>query len=133
LRAFTLILLLVCASLTAGTPAVAQEGHPLKGTWLGSWGPAKSHSDDFFVILNWNGKAVTGVVNPGTDNIQIKSATLVPDGWMVRMEFDRKDSSGTLLNYALEGKLQNLALPSRSIEGTWKNQRESGKFELVRQ
>ena len=133
MRAFTLILLVVCAGVTAGTPAVAQEGHPLKGSWIGSWGPAKSHSDDLLVILNWNGKAVTGVVNPGTDNIQIKSATLVPDGWIVRMEFEGKDRSGAVLNYALEGRIQNLALPSRSIVGTWKNQRESGKFELVRQ
>jgi hypothetical protein len=119
--------------VSGSTPVTAQEGHPLKGSWIGTWGPAKSHSSDLLVILNWDGKAITGMINPGTDNIPIKSATLVPDGWVVRIEADAKDTSGAALSYALEGRIQNVALPSRSITGTWKNQRESGKFELVRQ
>lgn len=133
MRAFALVLLFAFASLSAGTPAVAQEGHPLKGSWIGSWGPAKSHSDNLLVVLDWDGKAISGIINPGTDNMPIKAATLMPEGWVVRIEADAKDKSGTVLNYALEGRIQDLALPSRSIVGTWKNQRESGKFELVRQ
>jgi hypothetical protein len=121
------------ASLTAGTSVTAQEGHPLKGSWIGTWGPAKSHSPDLLVILNWDGKAITGMINPGTDNIPIKSATLVPEGWVVRIQADGKDASGAVLNYSIEGRLEDLALPGRSIVGSWKNQRESGKFELVRQ
>lgn len=132
-RASALVLILVFVSLSAGTSVAAQEGHPLKGSWIGSWGPAKSHSADLLVILNWDGKAITGMINPGTDNIPIKTASLNPDGWVVRIEADSKDKSGAVLNYALEGRIQDLALPSRSIVGTWKNQRESGKFELQRQ
>jgi hypothetical protein len=132
-RALTLILALVAGGLTAGTTAVAQEGHPLKGSWIGEWGPAKTHSNDLLVVINWDGKAITGIINPGTDNISIKSATLVPEGWLVRIEADAKETSGALLSYTLEGTIENLALASRSISGTWKNQRESGKFTLVRQ
>lgn len=133
MRAFALVLVLVFASLSAGTSVAAQEGHPLKGSWIGSWGPAKSHSDSLLVILNWDGKAITGMINPGTDNAPIKSATLNPEKWVVTIQADVKDKSGAVLNYTLEGTIQDLALPSRSIVGTWKNQRESGKFEIQRQ
>jgi hypothetical protein len=131
-RAFTAIFMLLAAMLSGGRPAVAQEGHPLKGSWIGTWGPAKSHSAGLLLILNWDGKAITGMINPGTDNIPIKNATLVPDGWVFRFEAEKKDASG-VLNYTLEGKIDNLALHNRSIAGTWKNQRESGKFQIVRQ
>jgi hypothetical protein len=123
----------MAAALTAGRPAVAQEGHPLKGSWIGTWGPAKSHSNDLLLVLSWDGKAITGMINPGTDNIPIKNATLVPDGWVFRFQADGKDASGAVLNYTLEGKIENLALHNRSIAGTWKNQRESGTFKIVRQ
>ena len=37
-------------------------------------------------------------------------ATLVPDGWVFRFEAEKKDASGAVLNYTLEGKIDNLAL-----------------------
>ena len=49
------------------------------------------------------------------------------------LPLEGKDASGAVLNYTLEGKIDNLALHNRSIAGTWKNQRESGKFQIVRQ
>src|SRR5690606_7442060 len=36
-RAFILILTFIAATLTGGVTAVAQEGHPLKGSWIGEW------------------------------------------------------------------------------------------------
>jgi hypothetical protein len=132
-RALTAIVMLSAAILALGGPAVAQEGHPLKGSWNGTWGPAKTHSNDLLMVLNWDGKAITGTINPGTDNMQIKHATLTPEGWVVRMEADGKDASGAPLNYTIEGKIENIALHNRTITGTWKNQRESGAFKLQRQ
>ena len=129
------LITMVAAVLAFGALGVssAQEGHPLKGSWLGEWAGNSVHGDNILLILDWDGKAITGMINPGTDNIAIKAATLNPEGWVVRIEADAKDKAGTVLNYALEGRIQDLALPSRSIVGTWKHQRESGKFELVRQ
>jgi hypothetical protein len=49
------------------------------------------------------------------------------------MQFDGKDASGAVLNYSLEGKIENIAMHNRSISGTWKNQRESGTFKIARQ
>lgn len=133
MRAPFLLLVLLVSSLSGVGPALAQEGHPLKGSWLGSWGPSKLHSEDIVMVLNWDGKAITGTINPGPDAIPIKSATLNPETWTVRFEADVKDKSGQVLNYVIEGKIDGLAFPNRTITGTWKSQRENGPFKIGRQ
>ncbi len=133
MRAFIVTLALSLASLGALAPVVAQEGHPLKGSWIGTWGPSQNHSDDIIMILNWDGKAITGTINPGTDDLVIKNATLNPEGWTVHFEADAKDKAGNPITYVIDGKIENLPLPQRSITGTWKTQRENGPFKIMRQ
>ena len=58
--------------------ALAQEGHPIKGSWLGDFGPNKTTRTPVFLVMDWDGKNITGMINPGTDNIPIKLATLTP-------------------------------------------------------
>ena len=120
------------AACLIGAPAGAQEGHPLKGSWIGTWGPSKVHSADILVIMSWDGKTISGTINPGTDDIPIKNASLNPDGWVVHLEGDTKDKAGPI-NYVLDGKIDGLAFHNRSITGTWKSQRESGQFKISRQ
>ena len=132
MRVLTFAVAVLVASLTSSTLSFAQEGHPLKGSWLGTWGPAKTHSNDIVLVLDWDGKTISGIVNPGTDDAPIKNATLNPDGWIVRFETDIKDKSG-VLNYVIEGKIENLSFHNRTIVGTWKNQRESGALKISRQ
>jgi hypothetical protein len=38
------------------------------------------------MVMNWDGKAITGIINPGTDNLEIKTATLNPADWSVHIE-----------------------------------------------
>ena len=128
MRAFIVALTLFAATLAPWTPAVAQEGFPLKGSWIGSWGPSKTHSDDLLIVLNWDGKAITGMINPGTDNIAIKTASLSPDGWVVKIEAAAKNAT-----YSFEGKIEDLPMHNRSVSGTWKSATETGKFKIVRQ
>ena len=52
-------------------PSAAQEGHPLKGSWLGEWQGNSVHGDNILLILDWDGKAITGMINPGTDNMPL--------------------------------------------------------------
>jgi hypothetical protein len=132
MRALTFLIMLSAACLLPVAPA-AQEGHPLKGSWLGTWGPSKLHSNEVVVVLNWDGKSITGMINPGTDNIPIKNATLNPEGWVVHLEADAKDKSGTTISYVIEGKIENLSFHNRSIVGTWKSQKENGPFKISRQ
>lgn len=130
---FMLAVVLSCSCLATPSAAAAQEGHPLKGSWLGTWAGNTSHGPDIVVVLNWDGKAITGTINPGTDNIAVKNARLEPDGWIVHFEADAKDKSGRALTYVIDGKIENLHIPSRGIVGTWKNQKESGEFRIMRQ
>lgn len=104
----------------------------MKGSWIGTWAGNKVHGDDVLLVLNWDGKAITGMINPGTDNITIKSATLDPDKWTIHIEADTKDKAGAI-TYVIDGKIENLPMPNRTVSGTWKSQRGSGAFRIQRQ
>ena len=133
MRVFAFVLALSLASLAGGVTASAQEGHPLKGSWIGTWTGNKTHGNDVVLVLSWDGKNITGMINPGTDNMPIKNATLNPDGWVVHLEADGKDKSGAVVSYVIDGKIEDLRLPNRTIVGTWKNKSESGAFRVGRQ
>jgi hypothetical protein len=133
MRALTVVLALSVACLALPAPAAAQEGHPLKGSWIGKWEKNTIQGADVILVLNWDGKAITGIINPGTDNIAIKNATLNPDTWVVHLEGDAKDKTGGVITYIIEGKIENLAMSNRTVTGTWKNQKESGPFRISRQ
>jgi hypothetical protein len=61
----------------AVAPVAAQEGHPLKGSGC-SWKDNEALGDDLIPILDWDGKAITGMINPGTDNIPIADRCFEP-------------------------------------------------------
>lgn len=128
-----LIITVLALVLGGAASGVAQEGHPLKGSWLGTWAGNSVHGNDVLVVLNWDGKAISGTINPGTDNMAIKNATLNPDGWQVHFEADAKDKSGAPITYVIDGKIENLAFHNRTITGTWKSQRGNGVFKIGRQ
>jgi hypothetical protein len=132
MRRFAVVLAL-SALCAAGAPLVAQEGHPLKGSWTGTWEGNTVHGNSVLLVLDWNGKAITGTVNPGTDNMVVKNATLNPDGWVFHFEADGKDKAGAVVTYSVDGKIENLAMHNRSIVGTWKSQRGGGAFKISRQ
>ena len=130
-----LLEMLAAASLVVGLSgtAAAQEGHPLKGSWLGEWKGNAVHGDNILLILDWDGKAITGMINPGTDNMPLSRATLEPNGWVVRLEAEGKDKDGSAVRYVIEGKIENLELPNRSINGTWSSNKGRGAFTASRQ
>ena len=123
----------VCLALGFFGAAAAQEGHPLKGSWLGEWAGNTTHGDNILLILDWDGKAITGMINPGTDNIPLSKASLEPSGWVVKLEAEGKDKDGSAVRYVIEGKLENLELPNRSINGTWSSNKGRGAFTASRQ
>ena len=129
------IFFLGCAIACLGliVPMLAQEGHPLTGTWGGDWGPSATQRNHLTFVLNWDGKSITGTINPGVDSMPIKNASLNPEGWVVHFEADAKDKAGAALTYVVDGKIENIHLPKRTITGTWKNQKENGAFNVERQ
>lgn len=116
---------LAAGMISGGLSTVsAQEGHPIKGSWIGEWEGNEALGESLLLVLNWDGKNITGIVNPGTDNLEVENATLNPADWTVHLEAG---------DYVLEGTFARLELPNRSIAGTWSNGGESGSFEIVRQ
>ena len=59
------LVFLLAVVLTLTATAVAQEGHPLTGTWYGDFGMTSSQRNDLTVIMKWDGKQTTGMINPG--------------------------------------------------------------------
>lgn len=129
------LITIAAAALTLGllNAGSAQEGHPLKGSWLGEWAGNSVHGDNILLILDWDGKAISGIINPGTDDIPLGKASLEPNGWVVRLEAEGKDKDGSAVRYVIEGKLENLELPNRSINGTWSSNKGRGAFTASRQ
>jgi hypothetical protein len=85
------------------------------------------------MVMNWDGKAITGMINPGTDNIKIEKATLDPAGWKVHFEGDAKGKNGAALHYVVDATIKDLEMFNRTITGTWTAGTAKGKFEVRRQ
>lgn len=123
---------LLFSLLTLSSVALGQEGHPLKGSWIGEWSGNKSHDEFVLIVLDWDGKNVTGVINPGTDDIVIDKVELDPANWTVTIDADT-EVDGKQLNYEITGTIDQLELPTRSINGTWKSESGAGDFQISRQ
>jgi hypothetical protein len=123
-------------SLAVLTPLLAQEGHPLVGTWHGDWGPTATHRNDVTLVLDWDGKNITGLINPGPESIKLSKAALEPSsdpkGWMVHFEADAKDHDGKPVHFLIDGKIENLTSIRRSIVGTWSHGNVKGDFKVTR-
>jgi hypothetical protein len=126
-RFVTVLALLVITLMAAN--AFAQFGHPLKGTWIGEWGPNKEH---VVVELNWDGKAIKGVINPGANGVPVKTATLDGSTWAVHIEADGKDKAGNAVHYVIDGKVENIGAFARFITGTWTQGSAKGPFKITR-
>jgi hypothetical protein len=124
------IVAFVCLAFTV--TASAQFGHPLKGSWSGDWGPGKGNRTRILVDINWDGKTLTGTINPGPNGATLQKATLDPETWAVHLEADGKDGSGNTVHYVIDGKLENIGAYQRFITGTWMQGSTKGEFRLTR-
>jgi len=114
--------------------AGAQFGHPLKGQWSGEWGPVDKPSR-LLLDLHWDGKAITGVINPGPEAATVKSVTFDytdPSAWVVKMQAEGKDASGKPIQISVDGKLENIGAYMRLFHGTWTQAGRKGEFTVTR-
>ena len=120
--------------LVLAASAVAQEGHPLVGTWYGDWGPSPQERHDVTVVMTWDGKKIGGTIDPGPDEIPFKTATLDSSAWTVHIEAERPASAKTAaLHCVIDGKLANLGSYNRTLTGTWTQGTTKGEFTLTRE
>jgi hypothetical protein len=111
---------------------LAQEGHPLVGTWYGDWGPTPTHRNQITLVMAWDGKSISGVINPGPDSSPIKVATLDSTKWTVHFEADGKDQSGNPVHFVADGKLDNIGSYHRTLTGSWSHGAVKGDFKITR-
>ena len=128
MRLFRFLTTVTALALLAA-PAFAQFGHPLKGTWIGEWGPNKEH---VVVELKVVGEMITGTVNPGANGVPIKSATFDAPKWTVHFEAEGKDKAGNTVRYVVDGKVENIGAYARFITGTWTQGTVKGNFKITR-
>ena len=126
------LVLAVVLALFLAIPASAQFGHPLKGTWSGDWGPSKDKQSHVVLEFNWDGKAITGNINPGPKAVPFQKATLDPATWGVHIEGEGKDPAGNPVRYVIDGKIENLGSYQRVLSGTWTQGTEKGTFRVIR-
>jgi hypothetical protein len=131
LRALTVVATLVAVPAAA----LAQFGHPLKGAWSGERGSGEN-ATRLLLDLHWDGKELTGTINPGTDTAAtVKKATFdysKVDSWRVQLEAEGKDASGKPVQIRIDGTLENLGAYYRVFHGTWMQGNQKSEFTVTR-
>jgi hypothetical protein len=125
---------LLAILMTLPVSATAQYGHPLKGSWSGER-RAGTQQVRLLVNLDWDGKEVTGVINPGPNATTFRRIAVdssKPSAWVVHLEAERKDASGKLVPIVVDGTLENIGAYRRFITGTWAEGGVKGEFKLTR-
>jgi hypothetical protein len=133
MRAIFRIAALVCA-LALPAALQAQFGHPLKGQWSGEWGP-KDKPNRLLLDLEWDGKEITGAINPGPNAAVVKSVVFDytnPAAWGVKITAEGKDASGKPVAISVDGKLENIGAYMRHFHGTWTQGGQKGEFTVTR-
>jgi hypothetical protein len=134
MRAALLRPLILALTLALPAMAAAQFGHPLKGQWSGQWGPASSPSR-LLLDLHWDGKNITGTINPGPEAATVKSVAFDysdPSAWGVKLTAEGKDASGKPVAISVDGKLENIGAYTRLFHGTWTQAGKKGDFTVTR-
>jgi hypothetical protein len=130
----TRLLLLAALMIALPVYALAQFGHPLKGQWSGEWGP-KNDPSRLLLDIHWDGKELTGRINPGTDGEgTFKKVTIdysPVTSWKVQIEGEAKDA-GKVVPVRVDGTLENLGAYSKVFHGTWTQGTKKGDFTVTR-
>lgn len=119
-------------SIFLAVTASAQTGHPAKGSWLGYWGPDDSSQRRIRLLMDWENREITGVINPGRNAVAIESTSIEYDTWTLTIEAEMATADGELQPFVAVGVLDNLgSWTNRRYAGTYTLGDESGVFELL--
>ena len=126
------VLVMALSCLAGSVSAVAQEGHPLVGSWHGDRGANAKARTDVTLIMDWDGTQVTGLVNPGFEHMALQNARLNPKDWTVHFEVDSRDAAGKTVRCMVDGKIDKLGSDTRTLTGTWVCGTVKQTFQLTR-
>lgn len=134
-----LCLVVVAVAALIASAGSAQEGHPLDGTWYGDYTTGRQVTD-ITVIMKWDGKSITGLLNPGPNSKPLTavvmditpgkpapqgqgSTTGIPPVFKARFDVD---------GMTFEGTIKNPVAGNRQLTGTWRRGNQSGTFQIRR-
>ena len=123
LKSFYLACLLICAATSL---LVAQGADPLSGTWSGDWGPTATHRNPVTVQLKWDGKMLSGVVNPGPSAVQLQKTSFDPKTGVVHLEADATGPGGKV-HFVIDGKVEK-----GTMTGSWNHDNRKGDFKITK-
>ena len=110
----------------------AQEGHPLRGTWHGSWGVNEKDRTPATLVMDWDGDNVTGIVNPGLRSSPLEKTSFEPAGWKFHFETILKQRTGGTVHVSVDARIEEVTSPHRRLVGTWTQGDQKGDFKAVR-
>ena len=126
-------MLAIAAMLAVPATISAQFGHPLKGQWSGGYG--KSQENRLLMNFDWDGKELSGVINPGPNAITIKKVDIDysdATAWKVKLQGEGKDATGKVVAVTIDGTLENIGAYYRILRGTWTQGTVKSDFAVTR-
>ncbi len=112
--------------------AIAQVGHPAKGSWSGYWGTSNETKRRILLLLDWRDRQISGVINPGPNQVAIDKAELDVATWTLRLEAQMPTASGARAPFVTTGQLTNLgSWTARTYSGTYVFGDETGRFTVT--
>src|SRR5690348_11845370 len=120
-KSVSLICLLLFLATAGAIATRANFADPLTGTWSGDWGPSASDRNTVTVELKYDGKALSGTVNPGANAVTLKNCTFDAKTGAIHMEADTKSRRGTDIHYVIDGKVDN-----GTMSGSWNHDNRKG-------
>ena len=141
-------LVCVLACIAIAIPALAQFGHPLKGSWSGEWRESVTATHRILLEFKWEGKyginpergTLSGTLNPGPDAAPMLNLKVTPPSggvpnadapWHVHFEADLKDASGAATRVVVDGYMENLGAYKRFMNGVWQQGDKKGLFKVT--
>jgi hypothetical protein len=84
--------------------------------------------------MSYDTTTISGIINPGyPDEAPLRVATLDSTKWTLHLEADSKDQGGNTVRVIVDGKLENIGSPNRTLTGTWTRGNTKGDFKLTRE
>ena len=121
------VCLLMCFAIGTSMAAQPTAADPLSGTWTGDWGPSAADRNTVTVELKWDGKALTGTVNPGPNAVVLQKCTFDAKTGAIHMEADAKGRRGNDIHYVIDGKVENI-----TMTGSWNHDNRKGDFKITK-
>jgi hypothetical protein len=118
------------AAVAAAAPA--QVGHPAKGSWSGYWGTSDAAKRRVLLLLDWRDRQLSGIINPGPNQVPIDELELDVSTWTLRLEAQMPTTGGAKAPWVATGQLTNLgSWTTRTYSGTYVFGDETGRFTVT--